>query len=58
MTQKELLYIEDSLNHCQFFNKKAKEAVKSLKNEELKDLAYDLDEWSTDLMEKIYNLVS
>lgn len=58
MTQKELLYIEDALNHCQFFNKKAKEAISAVKNEELKDLAYDLEEWSTDLMEKIYELVS
>lgn len=58
MTQKELLYIEDTLSHCQFFNKKAKEAVNSVKNEELKDVAYDLEEWSTDLMDKIYELIS
>ena len=58
MTQKELLYIEDALNHCQFFHKKVKEAIPSLKNEELQDLAYDLEEWSTDLMDKIYELVS
>ena len=44
MTQKELLYIEDALSHTQFFNKKAKEALNTLKNENLKDLAYDLVE--------------
>ena len=58
MTQKELLYIEDALSHTQFFNKKAKEAVELLKNEDLKDLAFDLEEWSEELMDQIYELVS
>ena len=58
MTQKELLYIEDTLSHCQFFNKKAKEAVTNLKAENLKDLAFDLEEWSDELMDQIYELVS
>ena len=58
MTQKELLYIEDALSHTQFFNKKAKEGLNSLKNENLKDLAYDLVEWSAELMDRIYELVA
>lgn len=58
MTQKELLYIEDALSHTQFFNKKVKEGLNSLKNENLKDLAYDLVEWSAELMDRIYELVA
>ena len=58
MTQKELLYIEDALNHCQFFNKKVTEASNTVKIEELKDFAQDLEEWSKDVMDKIYELIA
>lgn len=58
MTQKELLYIEDALNHCQFYSKKVTEAVNTVKSEELKDFAIDLEDWTKDLMDKIYQLVS
>lgn len=58
MTQKELLYIEDALNHCQFFNKMASDAIKKVHSEELKDFAVDLEDWSRDVMDKIYGLIS
>ena len=68
----ELAYIKDtqslsdySLNEQIYYIEGQKQVyytnknnIPSLKNEELQDLAYDLEEWSTDLMDKIYELVS
>ena len=57
MTQKEILYIEDALNHCQFLRKKATEAVNSVSDKNLRSVASDVESDAQDILECLYNLI-
>ena len=49
MTQKELLYLEDALNHCQFLKNKFNEATSSIKDSALKKEASNFEEWAKEI---------
>ncbi len=58
MTQKELLYIEDALNHCLFLKQTFTNATSSLKNDDLKKEASKFEEWATEIYNSIYELLN
>lgn len=58
MTQKELLYLEDALNHCQFLKNKFFEAIEQLQNDDLKDEASNFEEWATEIYNSLYELLN
>lgn len=57
MTQKEILYIEDALNHCQFLRKKATDAINNSENKYLRDAASDVENSAQNILECLYNLI-
>lgn len=57
MTQKELLYIEDALNHCQFLRKKATDAVNNVQNKSLRSTASEIENGAQNILEQLYNLI-
>lgn len=58
MTQKELLYLEDALNHCQFLKNKFNEAYSSVKDKSLKQEASKFEEWATEIYNNLYDLIN
>ena len=57
MTQKELLYIEDALNHCQFLRKKATDAVNNVQNKSLRSTASEIENGAQNILGQLYNLI-
>lgn len=57
MTQKEILYIEDALNHCQFLRKKATEAVNATQDKSFKSTACEVENSAQEIIEQLYNLI-
>lgn len=58
MTQKELLYLEDALNHCQFLKNKFNEATSSIKDSALTKEASNFEEWAKEIYTNLYDLIN
>ena len=48
MTQKELLYVEDALNHAKFLKNMLSSSSKNLKSYELRNETTHFEEWAAD----------
>lgn len=57
MTQKELLYIEDALNHAKFLKNMLSASKNNLKSYDLKNSATDFEEWAAEIYNSIYDLL-
>ena len=57
MTPKELLYIEDALNHVQFMTAQCRDAAQTLQDPTLKSQAQQLVTANEKLFTQFYNLV-
>ncbi|MBP3647395.1 MAG: hypothetical protein J6K55_13345 [Clostridia bacterium] len=57
MSPKELMYIEDALNHEQFLAAQCQQAAQSLQNPELKNYVSQLAQQHQQLFNKLYQLV-
>ena len=58
MTQKELLYLEDALNHCQFLKNKFNEAASNVQDSALKKEASNFEEWAKEIYNNLYDLIN
>ena len=58
MTQKELLYLEDALNHCQFLKNKFNEAASSVQDSALKKETSNFEEWAKEIYNNLYDLIN
>jgi hypothetical protein len=54
MSPKELLYIEDALNHVQFLKTQCTDCANQLKDQTLKNFVNDLAQKNTQLFDQIY----
>ena len=57
MTPKEVLYVEDALNHAQFMTQQCSEAVNCLQDEGLKQQAQQLLDKNRQTFQQFYSLV-
>ena len=57
MSPKELMYIEDALNHEQFLAAQCQQAAQALQNPALKQCANQLASQHQQLFQKLYQLV-
>ena len=57
MTPKEVLYLDDALNHSQFLTQQCQEAVNCLQDETLKQQAQQLLDKSQQTFRQFYSLV-
>ncbi|MBR1752470.1 MAG: hypothetical protein IJ740_16650 [Ruminococcus sp.] len=58
MTDKELLYIEDTLGHEQFIRQMCAEARSQVQDEKLKSMISDLEQRHDRLFKSFYSLLS
>lgn len=57
MTQKELLYVEDALNHSKFLKSMLSSSKTNLKSYDLKEKAHHFEEWAAEIYNTIYDLL-
>lgn len=57
MSPKELMYIEDALNHEQFMQSQFQQAAQALQNPQLKSCAQQMAQNHAQLFQKLYGLV-
>lgn len=57
MSPKELLYIEDALDHETFLKSQCRQAAQALQNPELKNYVTQLEARHEQLFQKLYQLV-
>lgn len=57
MSPKELLYIEDALNHVQFLKMQCTECANQLKDQNLKNFVNDLIQQNTQLFNQLYQVL-
>ncbi|MBR2891927.1 MAG: hypothetical protein IKC22_06120 [Bacilli bacterium] len=57
MTQKELLYVEDALNHAKFLKNMLSSSSKNLKSYELRNETTHFEEWAAEIYNSIYDLL-
>ncbi len=57
MSPKELLYIEDALNHVQFLKIQCTECANQLKDQNLKNFVNELVQQNTQLFNQIYQVL-
>lgn len=57
MTEKELLYVEDALEHEKYFKEKCSETIESLQDPELKSLVSTMMEKHNKIYQSFYNLL-
>lgn len=57
MSPKELMYIEDALNHEEFLQSQCRQAAQALQNPELKSYVNQLAGQHQQLFEKLFRLV-
>ncbi len=57
MSPKELSYIEDALGHEKFLKTQCQEAVKNLRDQELKTCVQQLEEKHDQIFTNFYNLM-
>ena len=57
MSTKELLYVEDALNHAQILSNQCQDAVNQLKDPALKNQAQQLVDKNRQIFGQFYNLV-
>jgi len=57
MSPKELMYIEDALNHEQFMQSQFQQAAQALQNPQLKNCVQQMAQNHAQLFRKLYQLV-
>jgi hypothetical protein len=57
MSPKELMYIEDALNHEQFLQSQFQQAAAALQNPQLKNCVHQMARNHQQLFQKLYQLV-
>lgn len=57
MSPKELMYIEDALNHEQFLQSQFQQAAQALQNPQLKNCVNQMAKNHSQLFQKLYQLV-
>ena len=57
MTQKELLYVEDGLNHVKFLKNMLCSSKSSLKSYDLINQVENFEEWAAEIYNSIYELL-
>ncbi len=57
MSPKELMYIEDALDHEEFLKTQCQQAAQALQNQELKNYVSQLANQHQQLFQKLYQLV-
>ena len=57
MTQKELLYVEDALNHAKFLKNMLCSSKNNLKSYDLKNQATNFEERAAEIYNSIYELL-
>ena len=57
MSPKELMYIEDALNHEQFLQSQFQQAAQALQNPQLKNCVRQMAQNHQQLFQKLYQLV-
>ena len=58
MTQKELMYVEDALNHAKFIKNMLCTSTNNLKSYDLKEDAKHFEEWAAEIYNSIYELLN
>ncbi len=57
MTEKELLYIEDTLQHEQYFRTKCRETAGQINDADLKALVRNMEQLHTQIYNSFYSLL-
>ncbi len=58
MTEKELLYIEDALNHEAYFKTKCNETMNQIQDHELKSYIKDMADQHSQTFQSFYSLLN